>query len=105
MTDMENGGILPDKEQNLLRLAVGFQLPGAVRVVRMAEAWRKDTVARTRIPDFSGGLITIQELAVLEQEGIGPPYEERGGSRVCEKWSLALWIWRTAFPDDLAGKR
>ena len=97
-------GDMPDKEITLLRLAADAGYPGAVKAFRMADGWRKDVVARSRVPDFSDGLVSMRKLAALEHRESGPPFEEKDGKLFCEKWRLALWIWRTFFPLDSNGK-
>lgn len=99
MEDTErNNAELPAKEKLLLQLAADTKYPGAVKAFQMAAGWRSETVARSRVPDFSVGLVSMRELAALEHKGNGPPFEEKGGKLFCEKWKLALWILRTFFP-------
>ena len=104
MEDPERNDNILDKEKTLLRLAADAGYPGAVKAFRMADGWRKGVVARSRVPDFSDGLVSMRELAALEHKECGPPFEEKDGRLFCEKWRLALWIWRTFFSLDSGGK-
>ena len=105
MEDVErNGAALLNKEKILLQLAVDMNAPGAAKAFQMARGWRSDTVSRSRIPDFSDGLVSMRELAVFEHKGNGPPLDEVDGKPRCKKWSLALWIFRNFFSQDAARK-
>ena len=99
MGDMDkNKDAMPEK--TLLLFALDMNQPGAAEAVRMAKSWRSANVSRSRISDFSGGLVTMPELAVWEHKGKAPPFEVFDGRPRCEKWALALWILRTYFLDE-----
>lgn len=60
--------------QNQTDLSIHFQ--------RMAERWPSSLVARERISDFTGGLISSGRIANLDSQGEGPRNRIRVGRKV-----------------------
>lgn len=71
--------------QNNFDLSIHFQ--------KMADHWPSSVVAREKISDFTGGLITPGRIANLDSQGQGPPNRFRVGRKVCYPVSdLTRWL-------------
>ncbi|OPX40664.1 MAG: hypothetical protein B1H13_06300 [Desulfobacteraceae bacterium 4484_190.3] len=59
----------------------------------MAKTWPGPLVARSRVADFSGGLLNPRTLANHDAAGTGPRGKIRIGRLVAyEKEALVLWL-------------
>ena len=72
-------------QQNTTDLSIHFK--------RLAEKWPSTFVARDRISDFTGGLISPGRVANLDSQGEGPPNRFRVGRKVCYPvYDLTEWL-------------
>lgn len=75
--------------QNQIDLSIHFQ--------RMAERWPSSLVARDRISDFTGGLISPGRMANLDSQGAGPRNRIRVGRKVAYPVTdLVEWLTQRA---------
>ncbi len=75
--------------QNPNDLSIHFQ--------RMAERWPSSLVARDRISDFTGGLISPGRIANLDSQGEGPRNRIRVGRKVAYPVTdLVEWLTQRA---------
>ncbi len=59
----------------------------------MAAKWQSSHVARDRVGEFSGGIITSKYLANLDSAGKGPPGRVKIGRKVAYSVdALVVWL-------------
>jgi len=65
----------------------------SIHFKRLAEKWPSTFVARDRISEFTGGLVSPGRIANLDSQGEGPPNRFRVGRKVCYPVSgLTEWL-------------
>ncbi len=60
---------------------------------RMEEKWPSEFIARTKIGEFTGGLISSKSMANYESDGVGPKGQIKcGGKAGYIKTSFIEWL-------------
>jgi hypothetical protein len=63
-----------------------------VLIQKMADNWPSEVVARTKIEEFTGGLITGKTMANLDSQGEGPPRVKCSRKTGYPKNPLCDWL-------------